>query len=61
MKTMATDKSKLFAYVKPDLKEKLEALAGLRMRSVSNLIEYVLAEEVARAERSGELPPPKDD
>ncbi len=54
--SVATDKAKLFAYVDPALKAKIERLADQRLRSVSNLVESVMAEEVARAERSGELP-----
>jgi hypothetical protein len=54
--TVATDKAKLFAYVDPALKAKIERLADQRLRSVSNLVESVMAEEVAKAERSGELP-----
>ena len=53
---MPTDKAKLFAYVDPSLKAKIERLADLRLRSVSNLVESVMAEEVARAEKSGEIP-----
>jgi hypothetical protein len=53
---VATDKAKLFAYVDPTLKAKIEHLAEARLRSVSNLVESVMAEEVARAEKSGELP-----
>jgi len=53
---VATDKAKLFAYVDPALKAKIERLADKRLRSVSNLVESVMAEEVARAEQSGEIP-----
>ena len=53
---MATDKAKLFAYVDHTLKAKIEKLADQRLRSVSNLVESVMAEEIARAEQSGELP-----
>jgi|688.fasta_scaffold1227707_1 hypothetical protein len=52
---MPTDKAKLFAYVDPSLKSKIERLADLRLRSVSNLVESVMAEEIARAEKTGEL------
>ncbi len=55
---MSTDKAKLFAYVNSSLKQKIDQLADLRLRSVSNLVESVMAEEIARAERSGELPDP---
>ncbi|WOB45494.1 ribbon-helix-helix protein, CopG family [Thermoleptolyngbya oregonensis NK1-22] len=54
---VATDKARIVAYCTHDMKRKLEKLADLRFRSVSNLIEAVLAEEIARAEASGELPP----
>jgi hypothetical protein len=57
---VATDKAKLFAYVDPALKAKIEKLAEARLRSVSNLVESVMAEEVARAEQSGELSPLPD-
>lgn len=54
---VATDKAKLFAYVEPGLKAKIERLADVRFRSVSNLVESVMADEIRRAEQSGELPP----
>lgn len=53
---VATNKARLVAYCEPAIKEKLEKLAGLRLRSLSNLIESVLVEEVNRAEQTGELP-----
>lgn len=56
---VATDKAKLFAYVDPELKDKIERLASIRLRSVSNLVEAVMHDEVRRAEQSGELPPPE--
>jgi hypothetical protein len=55
---VATDKAKLFAYVDPELKAKIERLADIRLRSVSNLVESVMAEEVARAEQAGLLTKP---
>ncbi|MBD2106705.1 hypothetical protein [Nodosilinea sp. FACHB-13] len=58
---VATDKAKLFAYVDPQLKAKIERLADIRLRSVSNLVESVMAEEVARAEQEGLLPAPSED
>lgn len=54
--SVATDKAKLFAYVEPGLKAKIEKLADVRFRSVSNLVESVMADEVRRAEQAGELP-----
>jgi hypothetical protein len=56
---VATNKARLVAYCDPEVKEKLERLAEARLRSLSNLIESVLVEEIAKAEKSGELPPSK--
>ncbi|UBF30770.1 ribbon-helix-helix protein, CopG family (plasmid) [Kovacikia minuta CCNUW1] len=53
---VATNKSRIVSYVDPEIKEKLERLAEVRLRSLSNLIEAALVDEVARAEASGELP-----
>ena len=52
---VATNKARLVAYCEPEIKEKLERLAESRLRSLSNLIESVLVEEVAKAEANGEL------
>lgn len=57
--TVATNKARIVSYVEPEIKEKLEKLADARLRSLSNLIEAALVEEVARAEANGELPPKK--
>jgi predicted transcriptional regulator len=54
--SVATDKARIVTYCSHEMKRKLEKLADLRFRSVSNLIEAVLAEEIARAEANGELP-----
>jgi len=54
-KEVATDKSRIVTYCTDEMKRKLERLAALRFRSVSNLVEAALAEEIARAESSGEL------
>jgi len=53
---VATDKARIVAYCSQEMKRKLERLADLRFRSLSNLVEAVLAEEIARAEVNGELP-----
>ncbi|NEZ64412.1 hypothetical protein D0962_16715 [Leptolyngbyaceae cyanobacterium CCMR0082] len=53
--SVATDKARLVAYCDHATKKKLERLAALRFRSLSNLVESVLAAEIARAEESGEL------
>jgi predicted transcriptional regulator len=52
---VATNKARLVAYCEPEIKEKLEKLAESRLRSLSNLIESVLVEEVAKAEVNGEI------
>ena len=57
--SMATNKSKIVVYVQPEIKTKLETLADLRFRKVSNLAEKLLVELVREAEESGELPPGK--
>ncbi len=57
---VATNKARLVSYVEPEIKEKLERLAEARLRSLSNLIEAVLVDEVAKAEASGELPKKAD-
>jgi hypothetical protein len=54
-KTVATDKGRIVTYCEPTIKAKLEVLADLRFRSLSNLVESILAEAVAEAEESGEL------
>jgi hypothetical protein len=56
---VATNKARLVAYCDHETKEKLERLAEQRLRSLSNLIESVLVDEVAKAEASGELEPKK--
>lgn len=58
---VATDKARLIAYCEPTIKAKLEVLADLRFRSLSNLVESILAEAVAAAELSGELKTTKGD
>lgn len=53
--SVATDKARVVAYCDPQTKKRLEKLAAQRLRSLSNLVEAVLVEELARAEESGEL------
>lgn len=53
---VATSKAKLFAYLDPELKDDLERLADARNRSLSNLVETLVREEIDRARQSGELP-----
>jgi molybdopterin-guanine dinucleotide biosynthesis protein A len=52
---VATNKAKIFAYIDPDLKEAIEALAEVRNRSVSNLLETIARDEIEKAKISGEL------
>jgi hypothetical protein len=58
--SVPTDKAKVFGYIEPELKKKLERLADRRNRSISNMIETLIREEVEKAEESGELPKLKD-
>jgi hypothetical protein len=51
-----TNKAKIFSYIEPELKAELEALAQIRNRSLSNLIETLARLEVEQAKASGELP-----
>ena len=53
---MATDKEKVGIYISSDVKQGIDKLCEIRKRSLSNLIEVVLAEELQRAVASGELP-----
>ena len=52
---MPTDKAKVSAYVEQDLKKKVDRLCEIRNRSISNLVETLLRDEIAKAEESGEL------
>lgn len=53
--SVPTDKAKVFAYIDPELKKKLERLADKRNRSISNMVETMIREEVEEAEQKGEL------
>ena len=53
---VATNKAKLIAYVSHADKADLERLAEIRLRSLSNLIEAMVREEIKKAKESGELP-----
>lgn len=46
------------AYIEPELKEDLERLADVRNRSISNLLETLIRDEIERAKSTGELKPP---
>ena len=51
--TVATDKTRVSAYVPEDLKEKAEQLAADEGRSLSNYIEQLLKNQVLAAEAAG--------
>lgn len=53
---VATEKARIVSYIDPDAKKDLEALASKRNRSMSNLLETLIYEEIQRAKESGELP-----
>jgi len=53
--SVATNKAKVFAYIDPELKEGLEQLAERRNRSVSNLVETLIQQEIEKAKEAGEL------
>lgn len=50
---MPTEKANITAYVDEDLKRKVELLAAAESRSISNLVEVLLKNAVAKAERDG--------
>lgn len=52
---MPTKKPKLSLYIPDDLKASISRLSEVRNRSVNNLIETVMRDEVRRAIASGEL------
>lgn len=52
---MSTNKAKVFAYIDPELKVKLERLAERRNRSISNLLETLVREAVEYAEKASEI------
>ncbi|GAB4469474.1 MAG: hypothetical protein OHK0037_27730 [Elainellaceae cyanobacterium] len=55
---VATSKAKVMAYIEPELKEDLERLADVRNRSISNLLETLIRDEIEQAKTTGELKPP---
>ncbi|MGI0488869.1 ribbon-helix-helix protein, CopG family [Pantanalinema rosaneae CENA516] len=52
---MPTDKARVATYIDDDLKQKLEKLAALEDRSVSNFLERLIKEVVAKAEAEGKI------
>lgn len=53
--TVATDKARIVAYCDPLVKNKLETLASVQMRTLSNLVETILVKAVAEAEATGKV------
>ncbi len=52
---MPTDKARVATYIDEELKKKLEKLAELEDRSVSNFLERVIKDVVAKAEQEGKI------
>lgn len=52
---MPAKSPRVVVYLSAELKEELEALAEIRNRSVSNLLETVARDIVAKAKESGEI------
>lgn len=50
------DIARIVFHAPDEIKEKLERLAAKRLRSVSNLVRLIVEEEIAKAEKKGELP-----
>lgn len=50
-----TDKARVATYIEEDLKKKLEQLAALEDRSVSNFLERLIKQVVEQAEREGRI------
>jgi len=53
--TLPSKLPRVNVYIDPSLKEKGEKLAKKRFRSLSNLLAWLLIQEVERAEKDGEL------
>lgn len=52
---VATDKAKLVSYLNHEIKEKFERLAARRNRTMSNMVETLIIQEVEKAEAEGEI------
>ncbi|WP_199337053.1 ribbon-helix-helix protein, CopG family [Oscillatoria sp. FACHB-1407] len=50
-----TDKARVATYIEEELKQKLERLAALEDRSVSNFLERLIRQVVEQAEKEGKL------
>ncbi len=55
LELMATDKARVSTYIDQDLYDKVKKLADAEDRSVSNFMERVLKEVVAKAEQDGRV------
>lgn len=53
---VSTKLPRIVFHAPDEIKEKLERLAAKRLRSVSNLVRSIVEEEIAKAEKRGELP-----
>jgi predicted HicB family RNase H-like nuclease len=52
---VATDKTRVSTYIEQTLKEEAEKVANNQGRSLSNYIEQLIKQDVARAKREGEI------
>ncbi|MBE9057577.1 hypothetical protein [Sphaerospermopsis sp. LEGE 08334] len=52
---MATDKIRVSTYIQQTLKEEAEKIADRQGRSLSNYIEQLIKQDVARAKQEGEI------
>lgn len=50
-----TDKARVATYIEEELKQKLERLAALEDRSVSNFLERLIKQAVEQAEKQGKI------
>lgn len=50
-----TDKARVATYVDEELKQKLERLAALEDRSVSNFLERLIKQVIEQAEKEGKI------
>ncbi|MBD2485660.1 hypothetical protein [Planktothrix sp. FACHB-1365] len=55
VQTVPSKLPRVNVYIDPDLKEKGEKLAKKRFRSLSNLLAWLLIQEVEKAEKDGEI------
>ena len=54
--TVTTNKLKAIILLKKEVKRDLERLSKSRNRSMSNLVETLIMDEIKKAKESGELP-----